>query len=88
MLSNPTKNILLGNIQLIDYCKNQRIDMRKLRNCNIEKMGNVYFFVLSKRCATPSLDNDIDTQPDVVLTMDVSNTDFQFNNTEWTERVL
>ncbi len=88
MLSNPTKNILLGNIQLIDYCKNQRIDMRKLRNCNIEKMGNVYFFVLSKQCAKSSLDNDIDSQPDVVLTMDVSDTDFQFSNTEWTERVL
>ena len=51
-------------------------------------MGNVYFFVLSKQCANPSLDNDIDSQPDVVLTMDVSNDDFQFNNTEWTERVL
>ena len=88
MLSNPTKNILLGNVQLIDYCRNQRIDMGKLRNCNIEKMGNVYFFVLSKRCTAPSLDKDIDSQPDVVLTMDVSNADFQFNNTEWTERVL
>lgn len=88
MVSNPTKNIIIGNIQLIDYCSTQHIDIKKLQDCNIEKMGNTYFFVLSKENAEKcSMDNDIDCQPDVVLTMDVSDSVFQFNDTDKTCRI-
>ncbi len=89
MVSIPTKNIIIGNIQLIEYCNAQHIDLNKLQNCNIEKMGNTYFFVLSKRnVGDVSMDDDIDCQPDVVLTMDVTDSVFQFNNTDKTERIF
>ena len=88
MVSTPTKNIILGNVQLIKYCEDQHIDLKKLSNCNIEKMGNTYFFVLPKKNVRPVLENDIESQPDVVLTMDVSKTDFHFASTEWTEKVF
>lgn len=90
MLGKTSKKIVMGNVQLINYCKRNKINLIKLMDCNIEKMGNTYFFVLSKnRKNTPlSMDNEIDSQPDVVLTMDVTNDDFEFENTQWTSRVI
>lgn len=88
MLGKSSKNIIMGNIQLINYCANHSISLAKLSDCNIEKMGNTYFFVLGRGIKSVSMDNDIDTQPDVVLTMDVSSGDFIFNNTQWTSRVI
>lgn len=84
MLSTKTKNVVLGNIQLLNYCKCQNIDIAKLQSCNIEKMGDKYYFVMPRKGVTPTLDNDIASQPIVVLTMDVSSENFDFENTEWT----
>ena len=88
MINKPTKSVLLGNIQLLDYCKRQHIDLDKLQMCNVERMGNKFFFVLSIGAKSPTLENDIESQPDVVLTMDVSKSCFQFDRTEWTRRVV
>lgn len=46
MLNTSTKNVILGNIQLLNYCERQRINVAKLHNCNIERMDNKYFFVI------------------------------------------
>lgn len=88
MLSVTTKNVVLGNIQLLNYCKSQKIDVTKLYGCNIEKMGNKYFFVLPKKDVPSTMEHDIDSQPNVVLTMDASSEDFDFETTEWTEQIV
>ena len=88
MLSIATKKVVLGNIQLLDYCKSRKIDISKLNDCNIEKMNNKYFFVMPRKGITPTLDNDIDSQPSVVLTMDVSSDEFSFESTEWTPELV
>ena len=88
MLGAATRNILFGNVQLLEYCKNHSIDMSKLHQCNVERMGSKYFFVMRKKCDDVTLENDIDSQPDVVLTMDASSERFQFENTEWTKNVI
>jgi hypothetical protein len=88
MLKKSFKDIIMGNVQLMDYCKENDIKLNKLKSCNIEKMGDVYYFVLPKGMEQTSLDNDIDSQPDVVLTMDTSDDTFRFANTEWTPRVI
>ena len=90
MLGKTSKKIVMGNIQLMDYCNNNSISLVKLNDCNIEKIGNTYFFVLKKENQPDetSMDADIDSQPDVVLTMDVTNDDFKFENTQWTSRVI
>ena len=87
MLGKATKNIVLGNVQLLEYCKQHSIDHTKLRRCNIEKMGDKYFFVMPKKNVVPSLSNDIDSQPDVVLTMDAGSDIFYFENTKWTSAI-
>lgn len=88
MLGRSSKNVIMGNVQLINYCKNNSIKMSKLNNCNIEKMGNTYFFVLTKGFKNPTMENDIASQPDVVLTMDATEDIFKFSNTKWTSRVI
>lgn len=87
MLNENTKIVIMGNVQLLDYCKENEINIQKLSKCNIERMGSKYFFVLGKDISDPSLENDIDSQPDVVLMMDVSNETFKFSLTENTKRV-
>lgn len=84
MLSSAAKNLVLGNIQLIEYCDRNKIDLTKLNQCNIERMGNKYFFVMPKENVIPSLDNDIASQPTVVLTMDTTQDVFTFENIEGT----
>lgn len=87
MVSATTKRIIMGNVQLLDYCKEKRISISKLTKCNIEKIGERYFFVMHKTGSLPTMEHDIDSQPDVVLTMDASSDNFLFSNTEWTARV-
>lgn len=78
MLSIAAKHLVLGNTQLIDYCNRNKIDLTKLSQCNIERMGNKYFFVMPKKNIIPTLDNDIASQPIVVLTMDTTRDVFDF----------
>ncbi len=87
MLNAMTKKIVLGNIQLLNYCMQKKIDISKLNDCNIERMDSKYIFVLPKKNVKLSLDNDIDSQPSVVLTMDVSADNFNFEETEWTDKI-
>jgi len=87
MLGNAMKNVLLGNVQLLDYCNKQGIDISELSKCNIERMGSKYYFVLPKPGIRPTMDNDRASQPDVVLTMDAHTDRFKFEQTVWTEKV-
>lgn len=92
-LNNNSKLLVLGNIELIKYCSNSGISLDKLKKCNIEKMDNNYVFVLSKNTSIKSesliqLDVDLDTQPDIVLIMEVNNGIFRFKTTDKTIRVL
>lgn len=94
-VGNSAKHLILGNVHLISYCNSVGIDINKLKQCNIEKMGDKYVFVLSKFNAPKSkslipLDVDIATQPDIVLIMDVDadNEKVSFETTSKTIRVL
>lgn len=71
-LTENTKALVLGNVELIKYVQDNALDMEILKKCHIEKMGNDYVFGLPKanppksKCILP-LDVDLDTQPDIVL---------------------
>ena len=93
-LGRANKRIVLGNVELIKYCKSAGISVEKLKQCEIEQMGNLFVFVLEKenkpksKCLIP-LDVDLDTQPDVVLTMEVDeNNSLEFETFEKTRRIL
>lgn len=92
--NESSKAVIFGNIDLNRYCNNAGISLNKLRNCNIEKMGDMYVFVLSKDHPYKNSDDlplahDIDTQPDIVLTMEyIANEGFKFETTKYTRRVL
>lgn len=93
-LNDASKTLICGNIELLKKCNEAGISIDKLRMCNIEKMGKKYVFVLSKdskpkpKCDLP-LDVDIDTQPDIVLIMEVTDENkIQFETTDKTKRVL
>lgn len=93
-LSEQAKVILFGNIELIKYCRRVGIDEEKLKKCNIGIMGNMYVLSLSKENPPKSkcilhIDIDLDTQPDIVLIMSVSNKGgIDFETTSFTKRVL
>ena len=93
-LNESSKILVFGNINLIKYCNGAGISIDKLKRCNIEKMGNTYVFVLSKENTPKSnliipLDIDIETQPDVVLTMEIQNEEnIKFETTDKTLRLL
>ncbi|MGY3663001.1 MAG: hypothetical protein ACXAHE_03870 [Roseburia sp. 1XD42-69] len=93
-LGNSSKTILFGNIDLINYCKNIGVNFNILKKCNVEKMGNTYVFVLSKDNIEQSnliipLDIDMDSQPDIVLTMEVEpEGSIKLNTTDKTVRLL
>lgn len=93
-LSKEHKAVLFGNVDLLMFCKNSAIDLKKLKECNIEEMGHgVYVFTLSKAVKPKSeqllpLDIDLMTQPDIVLTAEVSNDKLEINTTKHTKRVL
>lgn len=84
--------MIFGNKDLIKFCNESGISMQKMRKCNIEKMGDIYVFVLSKNHGYGKdtyLEHDLKTQPDVVLLMMYDgNNKFNFETTEKTERVL
>jgi hypothetical protein len=93
-LNDASKTLVCGNIELLKKCSEAGISIDKLKKCNIEKMGKQYVFVLSKdnkpksKCSLP-LDIDIDTQPDIVLIMEVTDENkIQFETTDKTRRVL
>ena len=88
MLSKACKVKIMGNKHLIEYCRNNGINTDKLKACNIEKMGDTFFFVLSKGISYPTMDNDIDSQPDVVLTMEAKGDNFEFAKTDRTARII
>ena len=94
-LSNTTKELVVGNETLIKYCKSSGIDHKKLKNCSIEKMGDNYIFTLKKENMPKSnltlpLDIDLDTQPDIVLIMNVNreNGKITFESTNDTIRII
>ena len=92
-LSESTKTIVNGNIELIKYCKSCGIDLNKLYACNIEHMGNHFVYGLSKNNLHKSknelpLDIDIESQPDIVLIMTVEDGKLSFETTSATKRVL
>ena len=86
------KVIVLGNSDLIDYCNKVGISLKMLKNCNVEKMGNSYVFVLSRDFPKSKqmipLDLDIASQPDIVLFMEYSKGGLIFKTTDKTSRVL
>lgn len=47
-LNKNDKYIMMGNIELLNKCKEMAVDINKLKKCNVEQMGNHYVFVLSK----------------------------------------
>lgn len=93
-LNIQSKTLVCGNINLLKYCQSSGISIEKLMKCNIEKMGNKYVFALSKENKPKSksslpLDVDIDTQPDIILIMEVAEDGtINFENTDKTTRVL
>lgn len=93
-LNTSSRAMIFGNIELNTFCNKAGISMNKLKSCNIEKMGeNMYVFALSKESVPKSkniipLDTDIDSQPEVVLTMEFENNIFNFETTQFTKRVL
>ena len=93
-LNNQSKALVCGNIELLKKCNEVGISIDKLKKCNIEKMGNNYVFVLSKDNKPKSksslpLDIDLDTQPDIVLIMEVTDDNtIRFETTQYTKRIL
>lgn len=45
MLSDETKKVVLGNVQLLRYCEQKNISINKLRKCNIERMHGMSFHI-------------------------------------------
>lgn len=93
-LSDNSKYMVCGNIELLKYCSTTGISIEKLKKCNIEKMGNNYVFVLAKENKPKSnsiipLDIDMETQPDIVLTMKIhGDNDIIFETTDNTIKIL
>ena len=93
MLSKELTILINRNVELLKYCNEQNIDLEKLSQCYIEKMGNEFLFCLSKENVPVStqilpLDIDIATQPDVVLIIRVEGKSLFFETTEKTNRIL
>lgn len=94
-LNESSRRLAFGNIDLLKYCNSVCIDTHELEKCNIEKMGDMYVFVMSKKLEgidtkTCLLEHDIATQPDIVLTMEYNKDkkSFEFETTEHTKRIL
>lgn len=93
-LSKESKTVLLGNIEVLKFCRDNKIDISRLKECSIEVMGRVlYIFTLPKDNMPVSnqlipLDYDIGTQPDAVLIMEIKNDKIVIKTTENTRRLL
>ncbi len=83
MLGATEKSDILSNAQLNDFCSAHGIDMLGLSKCNIEKMGTKYFFVKRKSTEKPTLEEDIASQPDIIMVMDTSTVPYQFEIPDW-----
>lgn len=93
-LNKPSKEIVMGNVILLNHCNKIGVDLKRLKKCNIERMGNMFVFVLSKEnvpksMAAVPLDIDIASQPDIVLIMKIEEDGkITFEETEKTIRIL
>lgn len=83
MLGATKKSDILSNAQLNSFCTAHGIDISELSKCDIEKMGTKYFFVKRKSIENPTLEEDIASQPDIVLVMDTSTVPYQFDIPDW-----
>ena len=43
-LNKNDKYIMMGNIELLNKCKEMAVNINKLKKCNVEQMGNHYVF--------------------------------------------
>lgn len=93
-LNSKARAIAMTNSILLEFCRNNNIDMDKLHECQIESMDGDYYFTLTKDNAPKSkqlipLDIDIATQPDVVLILKSEDgIKVEVETTEWTHRLL
>lgn len=92
-LSEDTKYLVLGNIELLNYCNKCGVDINKLRKCRIDKMGNSFVFGYPKDNPPKSkqlipLDIDIATQPYVVLIVTVDDNRLNIETTKDTIQIL
>ena len=92
-LSKEANLIVFTNHELLKFCSANSIDLSKLKKCSIEKMGKMYVFGYPKENIQQSkglLDNDIESQPDVVLIMTVDENDqtLSFEGTDNTRLVM
>lgn len=92
-LNENHKRVICGNVEIIKFCSETGISVKRLTECNIEKMGDLYVFVLNKDKEYESqnilpLDIDMETQPDVVLTVDSSSNPLKIETTDKTQRLL
>lgn len=92
-VSDTLKTVVFGNKHLIKYCESAKIDMFKLKKCNIERMDNTLVFTLDKESKPKSgqiipLDIDLATQPDPVLQMEIDGDRIEFYKTDKTNRIM
>lgn len=92
-LNDNHKRVICGNEEIVKFCSETGINVKRLTECNIEKMDDLYLFVLNKDIKSESqnllpLDIDIETQPDVVLTVDSSSNPMKIATTDKTQRLL
>lgn len=92
-LNENHKRVICGNVEIVKFCSETGISVKRLTECNIEKMGDLYVFVLNKDEEYESqnilpLDIDMETQPDVVLTVDSSSNPLKIETTDKTQRLL
>lgn len=94
-LTKNSKAVLLGNIELLKFINEHALDMDKIKQCNIESLGdNCYAFCMSKKNAPKSkcpwfpMDVDLATQPDIVLLMNVDDRVISIESTDKTRELL
>lgn len=94
-LTENSKAVLLGNIELLKFINEHALDMDKIKQCNIETLGNnCYAFCMSKKDAPKSkypwfpMDVDLATQPDIVLVMNVDDGKITIESTDKTRELL
>lgn len=68
-LTNIQKELALGNTEVIRFCKENNLDMAKIRQGYAEDLGNLIIFVLPREVEIRGniLEHDLATQPYMVL---------------------
>ena len=94
-LTENSKAILLGNIELLKFINEHALDMDKIKQCNIDTLGdNCYAFCMYKKDAPKSkyplfpMDIDLATQSDIVLVMNVDDGKITIESTDKTRELL